>query len=142
MMGNFYQCVVTLDGIDFKSSEHAYQWRLAKYVGRDDLAQCILESHTPGQAKEIASLLPRHLLGSCHSLSCIPCRKYCLQKQNAVKIFEMLYLKVATTNWSKRLDQIASGHASLHLPKPKQQILYTTLETIILDGFSNLSVPI
>ena len=67
VMSNFYQCVVTLDGIDFKSSEHAYQWRLAKHVGRDDLAQCILESNTPGQAKEIASQIPRHLFGSWHA---------------------------------------------------------------------------
>ena len=37
VMSNFYQCVVTLDGIDFKSSEHAYQWRLANYFGRDDV---------------------------------------------------------------------------------------------------------
>ena len=66
-MSNFYQCIVILDGIDFKSSEHAYQWRLAKHVGRDDLAQCILESNTPGQAKEIASQIPRHLLGSWHA---------------------------------------------------------------------------
>ena len=67
VMSNFYQCVVTFDEIDFKSSEHAYQWRLAKYVGRDDLAQCILESPTPGQLKEIASQIPRHLLGSWHA---------------------------------------------------------------------------
>ena len=60
VMSNFYQCVVSLDGIGLKSSEHAYQWRLAKYFGRGDLAQDILEAPTPGRAKEITSQFQRH----------------------------------------------------------------------------------
>ena len=32
VMSNFYQSVVTLDWIDFNSSEYAYQWRLVKIL--------------------------------------------------------------------------------------------------------------
>ena len=55
---NYYLCEVNVYDQKFKSSEHAFQWKFAKYVGRDDLAQDILESTTPERAKSIASRVP------------------------------------------------------------------------------------
>ena len=46
------------------SSEHAFQWKLCSQVGRYDLAQEVLDAHTPEQAKEIDSRVPSHLRGS------------------------------------------------------------------------------
>ena len=87
VMSNFYQCVVTLDGIDFKSSEHAYQWRLAKYFGRDDLAQDILEAPTPGRAKELTSQIQKHLNGSWHEHKLNVMKEILMSKAESCKEF-------------------------------------------------------
>ena len=65
-MSNLYPCVVSMDGTDYKSSEHAYQTRLAQFIGREDLAQEIKDAPTPGRAKEVASRIPRSLHGNWH----------------------------------------------------------------------------
>ena len=86
VMSNFYKCVVTLDGIDFKSSEHAYQWRLAKYFGRN-LAQDILEAPTPGRAKEITSQIQKHLYGSWHEHKLNVMKEILMSKAESCKEF-------------------------------------------------------
>ena len=52
---NYYLSDVQVYGQRFRSSEHAFQWKFAKHVGRDDLAQELSESATPEKAKAIAS---------------------------------------------------------------------------------------
>ena len=39
---NYYICKIRVFDIDFLSSEHAYQWRFAKYVGMNELANEII----------------------------------------------------------------------------------------------------
>ena len=65
---NFHLCEVKVYGQTFRSSEHAFQWKLCSHVCRDDLAQEVLDAHTPEQAKEIASRIPSHLRGSWHKI--------------------------------------------------------------------------
>ena len=48
---NYYPCEVKVYGQTFRSSEHAFQWKLCSHVDRDDLAQDVLDAHTPEQAK-------------------------------------------------------------------------------------------
>ena len=61
--------------MDFLSSEHAYQWRFAKYVGMNELANEILMAPSPSDAKQIASRIPRHMHNNWHSI------KICIMKQ-------------------------------------------------------------
>ena len=72
---NYYICKITVFYMDFLSSEHAYQWRFAKYVGINELASEILMASLPSDAKQIASRIPRHLHNNWHSI------KICIMKQ-------------------------------------------------------------
>ena len=54
-LSNYYICDLHIYYKTFKSSEHAFQWMLCSHVKRDDLAQEILNSPNPDQAKEIAN---------------------------------------------------------------------------------------
>ena len=63
---NFYQCDVHVFDQNFRSSEQSYQWKFCQYIGREDLANEILQATTPEQAKEIASRVPPQLHGSWH----------------------------------------------------------------------------
>ena len=38
-MCNYYPSRMKMHGIDFLSSEHAYQWRFLKYIGQHDLTE-------------------------------------------------------------------------------------------------------
>ena len=58
---NYFPCRVRIYDNEFSSSERAYQWRFLKYIGMDDLAQEVLESHSAVEAKEIASRAPRDI---------------------------------------------------------------------------------
>ena len=64
---NFYPCNITINDINFSSSEQVYQWKFMKHIGRDDLADEILHTTSPAQAKEIASRIPRHMHGTWHT---------------------------------------------------------------------------
>ena len=72
---NYYICKIRVFGMDFLSSEHAYQWRFAKDVGTNKLANEILMAPSPSYAKQIASKIPRHLHNNWHSI------KICIMKQ-------------------------------------------------------------
>ena len=69
-LSNYYICDLHIYRKTFKSSEHAFQWRLCTHVKRDDLAQEILNSPNPDHAKEIASRVPSHLRGTWHKIKC------------------------------------------------------------------------
>ena len=47
---NYYSCEVRVYGQTFRSSGHAFQWKFCSHVGRNDLAQEVLDAHTPEQA--------------------------------------------------------------------------------------------
>ena len=70
ILSNYYICDIHMYGHTFKSAEHAFQWKLCRNVKRDDLAEEILNSPTPEQAKEVASRVPSHLRGNWHEEKC------------------------------------------------------------------------
>ena len=65
---NYYICKIGVFDMDFLSSEHAYQWHFAKYVGMNELANEILMAPSPSDAKQIASRVPMHLHNNWHSI--------------------------------------------------------------------------
>ena len=54
VFSNFNKCKMTLDGMEFATSEHAYQWRACTEALRDDLAEMVYKAATPREAKLIA----------------------------------------------------------------------------------------
>ena len=62
VFSNFHMCNLSVFGIDFKSSEHAYQYCKLRYIDQEDLADEILLCDTPKQAKNIAAKIPHHML--------------------------------------------------------------------------------
>ena len=50
-------CTITIDNIEFRSAEHAYQCRKCTHANRTDLAYRILAAETPADRKSIASEL-------------------------------------------------------------------------------------
>ena len=52
---NYFMCDVDVYGQHFFSSEHAYQWKFTSHIGRHDLADEILSTSNPEQAKEVSS---------------------------------------------------------------------------------------
>ena len=76
---------------EFKSSEHAYQWRFLKYIGMDDLAEKIIDAITPADAKEMASRVPMEFHKDWHSVKVWVMKgilhakaDYCKQFKNAL----------------------------------------------------------
>ena len=55
ILSNFGICKMNFEGIDFLSSEHGYQWNACVESMRDDLAEEVIQSTTPRDAKRIAS---------------------------------------------------------------------------------------
>lgn len=53
-LSNFRHFTFRAYGLVFKSLEHAYQWRKAMYMGREDIARRILNAPTAADAKRIA----------------------------------------------------------------------------------------
>ena len=70
VFSNFYMCNINLFDIDFKSSEHCYQFCKLRYIGQDELAQDVLQCDTPKQAKEIAMQIPNDMLAQWHEQKC------------------------------------------------------------------------
>ena len=68
---NYYMGKISIYGHTFHSSEQAYQWQYTNYIGRNDLAQEILDTKTPEKAKEIASRVPRHMQKDWHSIKSV-----------------------------------------------------------------------
>ena len=60
-MCNYYPSRMKMHGIDFPSSEHAYQWRFLKYIGQHDLAEEAIKAPSPAEAKAVAARVPKHL---------------------------------------------------------------------------------
>ncbi len=69
IMSNFFMCKVTVFGIEFRSSEHAYQWRKCMDCLRPDLARRILRAATPKLAKLIASEICQRELRKWHDIN-------------------------------------------------------------------------
>lgn len=62
IFSNFFICKVNVFGMDFRSAEHAYQWRKCLDCLRPDLAAKITKAATPKRAKMIANEVhPRQL---------------------------------------------------------------------------------
>ena len=57
-LSNFYPCEVRIFGMKYRSSEHAYQYAKAIQIGKDKVANRILEATSAYQAKTEASYLP------------------------------------------------------------------------------------
>ena len=55
ILSNFGECNMTFEYINFISSEHTYQWNACVEELQDDLAENVIKSKTPREAKEIAS---------------------------------------------------------------------------------------
>ncbi len=54
IFSNYYPCDITYKEKTFRSLEHAYQWEKAMYLGKDDIAQSIIEAEHAGAARAIA----------------------------------------------------------------------------------------
>ena len=65
---NYYPSPLKVFGTEFVTSEHAYQWRFLKHIGEDSLAQEVLESSSPSDAKSVSSRVPHHLHKNWHSV--------------------------------------------------------------------------
>ena len=57
-LSNFYPCDIRIFGVKHKSAEHAYQYSKAIQIGKDKIANRILEASSAYQAKVEASYLP------------------------------------------------------------------------------------
>ena len=56
VLSNFYPCRVNVFGEIFKSGEAAYQWRKAKFMGKDRVAREILVASHARETKMIAKI--------------------------------------------------------------------------------------
>ena len=54
-LSNFHRCQVTMDGCQYDSAEHAYQFLKLRYLEKNDLADCVLRASSPAEAKKIAA---------------------------------------------------------------------------------------
>ena len=54
VLSNFFESKLKIEGLLFKSAEHAYQHKKAVFHNRSDVARCVLRSRTPHQAKQMA----------------------------------------------------------------------------------------
>ena len=55
VLSNFDKCTVEMDGMKFMTSEHAYQWRACTEALREDLAEKVISTKFPIDAKNIAA---------------------------------------------------------------------------------------
>ena len=53
-LSNFFPCVITVDGVEFRSSEHAYQYMCAQRQGLNRLAEDIKNAPTAANAKKLS----------------------------------------------------------------------------------------
>lgn len=53
IFSNFYPCTITAEGQKFRSSEQYFMWQKAKYFGDEVIAQAILDSKEPKDAKAL-----------------------------------------------------------------------------------------
>ena len=58
-LSNFYPYVLRIYGQTFKLSEHAYQFRKARYFGREDIANEISRVYSACEAIRVAKILPK-----------------------------------------------------------------------------------
>ena len=65
---NYCPSPLKVFGTEFVTSEHAYQWRFLKHIWEDLLAQEVLESSSPSDAKAVSSRVTRHLHKNWHSV--------------------------------------------------------------------------
>ena len=67
ILSNFFMCKISVFGREFRSAEHAYQWRKCLDCLRPDLAARIQKAVTPKRAKMIANEIHRKQLDQWHS---------------------------------------------------------------------------
>ena len=65
---NYYLSPLKVFGTEFATSEHVYQWRVLTHIGEDSLAQEVLESSSPSDAKSVSSRVTRNLHKNGHSI--------------------------------------------------------------------------
>ena len=97
-----------MHGIDFTSSEHAYQWRFLKYIGQHDLPEEAIKAPSPAEAKAVAAREPTHLHKDGH-----------LIKKSIMKV--ILHIKADFCAYFK---QSWVGSASFRLVEAVQGDLY------------------
>ena len=54
-LSNFFRCMITIQGRDFRTSEHAYQYTKCMFLDNTDLAEQVISAETPHDAKAVAS---------------------------------------------------------------------------------------
>lgn len=128
---NFYKCDIELYGVQFDSSEKAYQWKKAKCAGLDETADRILNAAHAGKAKEISKEMPKDSSAEAQRDSVIIMEEVLQAKISQVPEFhdalissEGCYLAEATndTFWASGLKP---DHTKLSHPStwPGQNIL-------------------
>ena len=60
-LSNFFKCTITIQGREFHSSEHAYQYTKCMFLHDTDLAEQVLSAETPHDAKAVASRINCHV---------------------------------------------------------------------------------
>ena len=90
-MSNYFPTHIKVFDQEFRSSEHAYQWRFLKYIGLDDLAENVLGAKPPADAKAIASRVPMEFHKDWHTIKVWVIKyilhakaDYCAQFKNAL----------------------------------------------------------
>ena len=85
---NYYLCKMKVFNVEFRSAEHAYQWRFMKYIKIDEHALEILDAESPAEAKEIASRIPRYLHKDWHQIKLTVMREILIAKADYCPMFK------------------------------------------------------
>ena len=96
---------------DFRSSEHAYQWRFLKYLELDDLANEVLAARSPADAKEIAWRVPLELHKGWHSMKRTVMKQILHAKADYCPLFKSTLMDSGNKNLVKSTQDLfwASG---------------------------------
>ena len=92
---NFERIELHMDGMTFKTAEHAYQWHACTESMRPDLAEKVYNAASPHQAKKIASVL-KQPDSSWHNIKYDVMRKVLIAKMKCSKHFRDELLQSGT----------------------------------------------
>ena len=98
VLSNFYPCNMKIYEQDFRSSEHAYQWRFLKYLELDDLANEVLAARSPADAKEIAWRVPLELHKGWHGMKCTVMKQILHAKADYCPLFKSTLMDSGNKN--------------------------------------------
>ena len=93
IFSNFHRCPVTMDGITFPTSEHAYQWRACIEALREDLAEKVIKSSTPREAKVIANEVKHDKHSDWHNMKCTVMKDVLRAKLESSETFKEALIK-------------------------------------------------